>query len=593
LDFKNEYPQSPALSQPQNFPELQTIVQLADAEPKKHVTVNARLVSFGFEQIKDKMGEKTILKGTIEDHSARMPLRSHRLFADLEKDRVYCFSYAYVHEFPDSSVSLVLTENSRIKEVEVSQEDKLRYVWKPKIGNLKRPNWNVILSGFVARINSTSGLVRRCNTCKQIIYDACPNNCSTGWSWDFRISCDLTDRTGTIRTILARHLAAKILGRSVSEILYAASSPSAGIEQSNKCNQEIESICHTLKPLGDIEVAEIPVDNPSNLKSSGANLFVMDGFNLAYFPKGTTLPKTVEENSVSYRKLEWKNDPQDAKVLRRLLYKILEQKVFQLCNTNFAINGILEIDDPTELFRTERAKLHQGFKIRVQSRGHDILLETIPKCSVLENVWEYVNWRRGMGATARSIEVTLTDRRFSVVVAPSGRLGTIKTVLWDLACKTKASPSDDRNLVEYWSDVYGIAIDPEEIPLLQVQPIESKTSSFTYPPSQVYFDERILPISSSLRKFVSKKSLGLRDRSKVIIETVLSDLAIGGSKFEVTEDTSSCSRDLQNTLLGEIRQRLMGKEISARGEISKLGDTLYFLPNSIFNLPIEADEMTN
>jgi hypothetical protein len=190
LDYskKNEYSQSPALSQPQNFPELQTIVQLGDAEPKKHVTVNARPVSYSFEQIKDEIGKKTILKGTIEDHSARMPLRSHRIFSVLERDRVYSFSHAYVHEFPDSSVSLVLTENSRIKEVEVSQEEKLRYVWKARIGNLKRPNWNVVLSGFVTRINSTSGLVRRCNTCKQIIYDACPNNCSTG-----SISCIMSE----------------------------------------------------------------------------------------------------------------------------------------------------------------------------------------------------------------------------------------------------------------------------------------------------------------------------------------------------------------------------------------------------------------
>jgi hypothetical protein len=581
LDSSHEYSQASSLSQPFSLPELQTIAQLADAEPKKHVTVTARLVSFGFEQIKDEMGEKTILKGTIEDHSARIPLRSHRLLTDLERDHVYSFSYAYVHEFPDSAISLVLTEHSRVKEVEVTDEDKLRYVWKTKIGSLKRPSWNIILAGFVTRINSTSGLVRRCNSCKQIIYDACPNNCSTGWSWDFRISCDLTDRTGTIRTIFARHLAAKIVGRSVSEILYAASSPTAGIE-ANRQNQSIESISRILKPLGDCEVSEIPVENPSNLKSS-RSLFVIEGFNVAYFPKGAVLPETIDESTVSYRKLEWKTDPQDAKILRKLISKNLELKTLELCKSNIAVNGILPIDDPVELFRTERAKLYQGFKIRVQSRGEEILLETNPHCSVLENVWDYVNWRRGAGATARSIEATLTDWRFSVVVAPGGRMGTIRTVLWDLAGKTKVSTTDNRSLVDYWAEIYNIDIDPEEIPILQIQPIESKTACFTYPPSQVYFDERVLPISTSLRKFISRKSLSLREQAKAIIEAALTGLSVGGCKFEIAEDTSSSSADLQNTLLAEIRQRLMGKEIRARGEVSKLGNTLYFLPNSIFN----------
>jgi len=600
------------LSQPYNLPELQSIAQLSDAQSGHHVTVRARLVSFGFEQIRDQMGEKTILRGTIEDHSLRTPLRSHRIFTDLERGRVYSFSNAYVHEFPDSSLSLVLTERSRVKEVEVSREDVPRYVWKPKIGELRRPNWNIVLSGFVTRINpSTSGLVRRCNSCKQIIYDSCPRNCSSGWSWDFRISCDLTDRTGSIRMVLARYLASRVVGRSVSEILFAASSPGEGIEPAKSAShQRIEGIGYVLKPRGEIEVVEIPAEryyssdtrfSSSPFSSSADSLAVVDGFNVVYPVNGGSdqevAPDVVNSEVSPRRKLDWKNDPQDARILRKLIVKSIELRARELYKSSMtSANGILPVDDPMELFRTERAKLYQGFKVSVQSRGEDILVEASPRCSVLESVWDYANWRRGMGATARSIEATLKERRFSVVVAPAGRMGTIKNVLWDLAGRTKVSGSDRRTLVEYWSDVYGIEVDPEEIPLVQVQPMESRsTACFTYPPSQVYFDERVLPISTSLRKFITRKSLGLTKKVRDVMEGALSDLVIGDCKLEVnnsdtTPSSSNSSVDLRGALFGEIRERLMGMEIRARGEVTKLGDTLYFLPNTIFSAFDDGDD---
>jgi hypothetical protein len=55
----------------------------------------------------------------------------------------------------------------------------------------KRPVRSVSLNGIITTVHNNSGLVKRCNKCKLIMYDICPNKCTEGWGWDLRVSSRL------------------------------------------------------------------------------------------------------------------------------------------------------------------------------------------------------------------------------------------------------------------------------------------------------------------------------------------------------------------------------------------------------------------
>jgi hypothetical protein len=48
------------------------------------------------------------------------------------------------------------------------------------------------------------------------------------------------------------------------------------------------------------------------------------------------------------------------------------------------------------------------------------------------------------------------------------------------------SDRDNRNLVEFWKQIYDIDISPAEIPLLKIKMMNSE-NTFTYPPSMCFF----------------------------------------------------------------------------------------------------------
>lgn len=156
------------------------LVKLRDAQPGDYMNFKARLVSFSFRQIRDQAGEKTVMSGFVEDNTSRTSLVSHRLFDTIERDQVYLFKNALVHEFPDSSLALILTEYSRIEER--CEDNRRDYYWHPTIGQVNRAIWSVYLNGTVTRIFPTSGLVKRCNSCRQVIYSG--NDSESIWSDD-------------------------------------------------------------------------------------------------------------------------------------------------------------------------------------------------------------------------------------------------------------------------------------------------------------------------------------------------------------------------------------------------------------------------
>ena len=90
-----------------------------------------------------------------------MPFVSHKLNIPWQRDTVYKFDNAYVHEFPDRSLLLVITEFTewQIKVVDGYLEYQ-QYVWKPKIANIKRPVQNISLVGTITTIHNNSGLVK-------------------------------------------------------------------------------------------------------------------------------------------------------------------------------------------------------------------------------------------------------------------------------------------------------------------------------------------------------------------------------------------------------------------------------------------------
>ena len=146
---------------------------------------------------------------TREDSTFKASFVSHRIIYPLIRNSIYKFNSAYVHEFEDKSVLLVVTEHTKIEPKNV--EDYREFVWTPRIESIKRPVHYVSLQGVITTIHSNSGLVRRCNKCESFVHDSCPNNCNEGGGWDLRVSSRLYDGSGSIKIILTKDIASTVL----------------------------------------------------------------------------------------------------------------------------------------------------------------------------------------------------------------------------------------------------------------------------------------------------------------------------------------------------------------------------------------------
>jgi hypothetical protein len=140
-------------------------------------------------------------------------------------------------------------------------------------------------------VHGNSGLIRRCNKCKSIFYDdACPNKCpkEEGWGWDLRVSCKLYDGSGSIKMVLTKDIASKVLQRNLAELVLLASSKTKSLP-SNNSNSNIQppsSSEITLNLPDTIDVVEAVTDNdatPSSYRSSD-KIIISDGRNLVLFP---------------------------------------------------------------------------------------------------------------------------------------------------------------------------------------------------------------------------------------------------------------------------------------------------------------------
>jgi hypothetical protein len=604
---EKDYPLDPnTIPVPPSSQEPRPQVTLSELIPGKYVSTAARVVYLKTIERQDALGSKMLFSGILEDSTFKVPFVSHRISYPLIRNSVYKFNSAYVYEFSssDKSLLLVITEHTKIDSKNI--EDYREFIWSPKIESIKRPVRNLTLQGLITTVHSNSGLVKRCNKCKSIIYDVCPNKCpeEEGWGWDLRMSSRLYDGSGSIKMVLTKDIASKVLRMNLGELILLATTTQRNSSNApgQGCSSDNSQHHHHQFQLPSIFIIKIPdsidiieaVTEDNILSSSyrsSEKLIITDGRNLVYFPPNE---KNEQKFSESVKRPLKISDAEDKKIIKRLAEKALDISLRKVTGRRM-MQGIYLLEEPISLYRCERAKLYLGFSVKLnikekESKGATAtsavgVVETTPYAHVRESVLDYIKLRRERGATANAIIRNLLTYRNKVVVAPSGNYGSIVDVIIRKAETQLVSDTDKRNLVEFWKQIYDIDISPDEIPLLKVKMMNSE-NTFTYPPSMCFFGSESLLIQADVQKFIESKKSTLKARMDDVIKKAIisQDLTIGDIKLEFDEQEHNSSHgqqqpgNIQSHILQEIRQKLFGRNVTARGSIMFVHDELWFFP---------------
>jgi hypothetical protein len=390
--LKREYPDPRMLPAQPSWQQPRPQLTLSELIPGQYVSTTTRISYVKTSERTDALGTKLIFTGVLEDSTFKAPFVSHRISYPLIRNSVYKFNSAYVHEFEDKSLLLVVTENTKNEDKNV--EDYREFVWTPKIESIKRPVHYITLQGVITTIHSNSGLIKRCNKCKSILHDSCPNNCNEGWGWDLRISSRLYDGSGSIKMILTKDIASTVLQKSLGELILLSSQP----PPSTVVNQFQISIC-SIKIPKTIEVVEAVSENISSYRKTG-KLIVTDRQNLAY------LPTNEEHHFTDFTKRQLcAIEPEDMKITRRLIEKALEISIKNVTGHR-KMHGIFLLEEPIPLYRCERARLYLGFSIRITSQDNQAGIGWTSQAYVRASVFDYIQLRRERGASATAIERT-------------------------------------------------------------------------------------------------------------------------------------------------------------------------------------------
>jgi hypothetical protein len=573
--LQREYPDPQTIPVPPSPSYRQPIplVTLSELIPGKYVSTAARVVYVKTVERQDALGSKMVYSGILEDSSFKVPFISHRVSYPLIRNSIYKFHSSYVHEFPtDKSLLLVITEHTKVDSKNI--EDYREYIWNPKIDSIKRPVRSLSLSGVITTVYSNSGLVKRCNKCKSIMYDTCPKKCAEGWGWDLRVSSRLYDGSGSIKMVLTKDIASRVLNRYLSELILLAS------QNKPLAQNQQQPFSVKIKIPENIEITEAVTENASSYRSNG-KLIVTDGRSLVFFPPELEQEEPQKFSERIKRPLKT-SDIEDRKIIKKLIEKALDINIKKATGMRM-MQGIYLLEEPISLYRCERAKLYLGFSFRVSLIEDGIVtVEATPQAYVRESVLDYVKLRRERGATANAVVRNLLTYRNKVIVAPSGNYGCIVEVVAKKAGDQRVSETDHRNLVEFWKQVYGIEVSPDEIPLLKVKMMNSE-NVFTYPPSMCFYGSESLLIYANVQKFIENKKYSLKAKVEDAVRKAVQgqDLQIGSAKLEVDQLATSPHSDVQSQLLQEIRQKLFGRNATARGSIMFVHDELWFFPNQI------------
>lgn len=492
---RDYYPDPRSLPKPPSFQETIPSVTLSELEPGKYVSTQARIVHLKTVEKHDALGEKVVFSGLVEDANFKVPFVSHRVSYPLIRDSVYRFHSAYVHEFLDKSLLLVITEHTKIDPINI--EDIREFTWTPKIGAITRPVRNIYLNGTVSTIHSTSGLIKRCNKCKSLIYyddTKCPKECGMGWAWDLRISGRLYDGSGAMKIVLTKDISFKVLQRNLSQLILHASLNQSHDDQTQPNNNPISTLNIEIPSTFEVVEAVLPENVSASYYTRSDKLIVSDGRNLVYFQvNDTDLGTKFAELNVRRLDANGAESIEDLKIMRRLIERAISMGIQDITEKRMR-HGIYLLEGPISLYRCERAKLYLGFSVGIRTDIHQhqqhqnklqLVIELTPHVYVRESVLDYIRLRRENGATANAVIRMLLNSRNRVIVAPTGHYGSIVEVISKKACNQLVSDRDSRNLVEFWKQVYNIEISPDEIPLLKIKMLNSE-STFTYPASMCY-----------------------------------------------------------------------------------------------------------
>ena len=541
---------------------------LSQLLPRTYSTVKARVVIIKCKQKEDELGKRDYIFGICEDATFRVPFICYKPYPLFFRDAVFDFKDCYVHEFDEKSLLLVVTERSSIDYL--ANEDPQKYVWRPLIGGIKRATGScrITLQGTLSQISGSSGLVERCETCGRVAFDGkCPNGHEEKLFPAVRIAGRLADASGSMNVVFSQYLACKLLGRTIGEILQLTDGsppyPRGRIPESFafQIPDQIEIIVAYAEDPDEFRSARSPIVvdlnesriiHPNNLK-----------------PRGTFGAET--------KKLDL-SKPEDRRDLARLAEKLIQIKIQSITRLP-KINGIYLTEDAIPLYRTENAKLHLGFKIRVRvAEESQLLIDAEPCAEVFESLLGYVDWRRERGASPAAIRRTILTYRKNVVFAPKGELGCIVDLLFKKA-RDFVVPAYEQSLPDFWEKIHSIDVNPEERPLVVLRSYRYDLE-LTFPPSCVFYDRHSLTLSHGTQRFIERKRQQARAMAREVLSRALSSFMIGDFNLERLQVTN-VRTDAKELLLTDIREKLLGRTLKATGSVIEANNRLYFIPRRV------------
>ena len=102
-----------------------------------------------------------------------------------------------------------------------------------------------------------------------------------------------------------------------------------------------------------------------------------------------------------------------------------------------------------------------------------------------------------------------------------------------------------------------------------------------------FFGSDSLFIPADVQKFVEYKKSTVKSRMDKVIHELVNEeesLRIGNTKLEFegqSVSNATKSNDIQVQLLHEVRQKLFGRNVMARGSVMFVHDELWFFPNQL------------
>jgi hypothetical protein len=379
-----------------------------------------------------------------------------------------------------------------------------------------------------------------------------------------------------------------VLQKNLGQLILHASLSQSQEYESLPTNNSVSVVNLQVPSSFDTMEAVLPESVSSSFYTRSDKLIVSDR-NLVYFPTNDDeLRSKFAELNVRRLDATGTEATEDIKIIRRLTERAISMNIQNITERRMR-HGIYLLDDPISLYRCERARLYLGFSADIRIDTHkqhhqqqQLVIELNPHAYVRESVLDYIKLRRERGASANAVIRMLLNYRSKVIVAPTGHFGSIVEVVSKKASNQLVSEHDNRNLVEFWKQVYGIDISPDEIPLLRIKMLNSE-NTFTYPAGMCYYGADSLYIPASVQKFIDYKESRLIPRMYDVVKRAVKDLKIGDIEIrQITEIRRANDRDsLQRQILEDTKQKLYGRNVHTKGSIMFVHDELWFFPNQV------------